>query len=88
MNLNSLDFENDFTGSLASVLFVIICAVCAVILFGSIWSASGSFLMSVLLFVLIAPFAAIGVGLAATFTSWLIALLVSGARAVMRRNPA
>lgn len=88
MNLNNLDFENDFTGSLASVLFVVMCTVCAVILFGSIWSASGSFLMAILLFALIAPFAAIGVGLAASFASWLIALLVSGARAVMRRKTA
>ena len=88
MNLNNLDFENDFTGSLASVLFVVMCTVCAVVLFGSIWSASGSFLMAILLFALIAPFAAIGVGLAASFASWLIALLVSGARAVMRRKTA
>ena len=36
----------------------------------------------------LAPLAVIGVGLAATFASWLIALLVSGARAVMRRKPA
>ena len=86
MNMN-LDFENDFTGALASVLFVLICAVCAVILFASLWSAAG-FFMAVLLFVLIAPFVAIGVGLAATLASWIIALLVSGARAVARRKPA
>ncbi len=86
MNMN-LDFENDFTGALASVLFVLICAVCAVILFASLWSAGG-FFMAVLLFVLIAPFVAIGVGLAATLASWIIALLVSGARAVVRRKPA
>ena len=86
--MNNLDFENDFTGALASVLFVLICAVSAVVLFASLWSASGSFLMSVLFFALIAPFVAIGVGLAATFVSWIIALLVSGARAVVRRKPA
>ena len=86
MNMN-LDFENDFTGALASVLFVLICAVCAVILFASLWSAGG-FFMAVLLFVLIAPFVAIGVGLAATLASWIIALLVSVARAVVRRKPA
>ena len=85
--MNNLDFENDFTGALASVLFVLICAVCAVILFASLWSAGG-FFMAVLLFMLIAPFVAIGVGLAATLASWIIALLVSGARAVARRKPA
>ena len=85
--MNNLDFENDFTAALASVLFVLICAVCAVILFASLWSAGG-FFMAVLLFVLIAPFVAIGVGLAATLASWIIALLVSGARAVVRRKPA
>ena len=82
----NIDFENDFTASLATVLFVGFSAVTAIWLFASLWFSSGSVLLAIVSFALIAPFAAVGVGIMTTIVSWLIALFVSGLRGSFTRK--
>lgn len=82
----NIDFENDFTASLATVLFVGLSAVAAIWLFVSLWLGGGSLLMAIVFFVLIAPFAAIGVGIITALASWAIALLVAALRLGIARQ--
>ncbi len=75
-----IDFKNDFTASLATALFTVVCLTVAIATFIILWASCNSFLLTVILFVLIAPICAIGIGILAAGFSWAVALLVSALR--------
>lgn len=87
MDTNRLDFDNDYTASLAAVLFGGILVVGGVVGFICLWVNTGSFVAAIVLGLLILFFGGIAFAIAAAVISFVLAGVVSAGRGLRHRKP-